>query len=178
MPCQQQFTVLMLLFQEGPQFILLCSTKHMNLHLGTMIRDKDYGTSNTFNKYMLDNVNHKPVHIQHNRHGNGTVQRKLHFHLYYTTSLVAHTCQLHRNKHTHPMLRHAYLFIVTLRNYHGIPNIYHYISFQNLELLFISTTYYCTSNSYNLNIPVLTRVSNNHCFDNAQDDQPISLRSQ
>ena len=61
----------------------------MNLHLGTMIRDREYGTSNTFNKYMLANVNHKLVPIQRKRQGNDTVQRKLHFLSYYTTSSVA-----------------------------------------------------------------------------------------
>ena len=62
----------------------------MNLYLGTMIRDKDYGTHDTFEKYMLHNVNNKLVPIHRDENKTGTVQRKLHFHSYYTTaSLVA-----------------------------------------------------------------------------------------
>ena len=76
----------MLLFQEVPQFVLPCSTKHMNLHLGTMIRGKVYGTNITFDKYMLANVNHKLVPIQRESQGSGIVQRKLHIHSYYTTA--------------------------------------------------------------------------------------------
>ena len=56
MPNQQNFTLLMLLVQERPQFVLPCSTTHMDLHLGTMIRDMEYGTSNTFDKYMGNGI--------------------------------------------------------------------------------------------------------------------------
>ena len=90
MPYYPQFTVLMLLFQEGPHFVLPCSKTHVNLHLGNMIRDMDYGASKTFDKYMMINVNHKLVPIQRQRPGSGKVQRQLNFDSYYiTTSLVA-----------------------------------------------------------------------------------------
>ena len=89
MPNQPQFTQLMLLFQVEPQFVLLCSTTNMNLHLGTMIRDNEYGANNTFDKYMLHNVNHKLALIQREGHVACTVQHKLNLHSYYTTSLAA-----------------------------------------------------------------------------------------
>ena len=75
----------MLIFQKEPHFVLPFSVTHVNLHLGNMIRNMDYGASDTFHKYMKKNVNHKLVPIQHNNTGS-SVQRQLFLSAYYTTS--------------------------------------------------------------------------------------------
>ena len=85
-PNRPHFTQLMLLYQKGPQFVLTGSTTNMNLYLGTMIRNKQYGTHDTFEKYMLNNVNNKLVPIHRDENKTGSVLRKLHFHSYYTTA--------------------------------------------------------------------------------------------
>ena len=46
LPWYHQFTVLMLLFQEEPHFIILSCTTNMNLHLGKMIQNKDLWKKN------------------------------------------------------------------------------------------------------------------------------------
>ena len=51
MPYYNQIIVLMLLIQGVPHVILPGSKTNMNLHLGTMIRTKDYGNQ-SFEKYM------------------------------------------------------------------------------------------------------------------------------
>ena len=61
----------------------------MNLHLGNMIRKKDYKGSSTFEKYMRKNVNHKLVPIQNRPPSNHTIERVLHLKAYYTTGLPA-----------------------------------------------------------------------------------------
>ena len=85
------FTQLMLLYQTGPQFVLTGSTTNMNLYLGTMIRDKDYRIHDTFEKYMLHNVNNKLVPIHRDENKTGSLLRKLHFHSYYTTKIRQET---------------------------------------------------------------------------------------
>ena len=62
-PKNKNFTVLLLLFQSE-HVCLPFSNTNMNLHLGTMIRDKDYKKNGTFDKYMRKNVNQKLVPIQ------------------------------------------------------------------------------------------------------------------
>ena len=89
MPCYKKITVLMLLFQEAPHFVLLFSTTNMNLHLGKMIRNMDHRQSKTFDQYMINNVNHKIVLIEQERTGSSP-QRQLYLKEFYTTAkLVA-----------------------------------------------------------------------------------------
>ena len=84
-PWYNQFTVLMLLFEEAPHIVLLFSTTHMNLHLGKMITNMNYQQSNTFDQYMINNVNHKLVPIQQ-KHMGSSPQRELYLAAYYTTT--------------------------------------------------------------------------------------------
>ena len=58
----------------------------MNLHLGTMIRNKKYRNNITFAKYMKANVNDKLVPVQNNPTGR-KVERELYFKEYYTTGV-------------------------------------------------------------------------------------------
>ena len=44
--------VLLLLYQTEPQVCLLFSNTNVNLHLGNMIKKKNYKTSVTFDKYI------------------------------------------------------------------------------------------------------------------------------
>ena len=74
MPVDEQFTVLMLLYQAEPHLCLPFSNTHMNIHLGNMIRNKNYKASGTFAKYMKNNVNHKLVPIQGGRAEAHTVE--------------------------------------------------------------------------------------------------------
>ena len=85
MPCYKQFTVLMLLFEETPYFILPFSTTNMNLHLGKMIRNMDYRQSKTLHQYVINNENLKLVPIQQGRTGSSP-QRQFHLKEYYTTA--------------------------------------------------------------------------------------------
>ena len=86
LPWYHQFTVLMLLFQDEPHFIILACTTNMNLYLGKMIRNKDLRkTFNTFEEYMQKNVNKKLIPI-HTDCGGTKPQRKLLIHSYYTTA--------------------------------------------------------------------------------------------
>ena len=48
----KHFTVLLLLYQTEPQVCLPFSNTNANLHLGNMVRKKDYKKSVTFKKYM------------------------------------------------------------------------------------------------------------------------------
>ena len=108
MPCYPQFTVLMLLFQKEPHFVLSFSVTHVNLHLGNIIRDMDYGASKSFDKYMKINVNHKLVPIQQQRPGSSKVQRQLLFDSYYTTAKsVARMRYPHKYQNTDPTLMHV-----------------------------------------------------------------------
>ena len=61
----------------------------MNLHLGNMIRKKDYKKSETFEKYMKNNVNHKLVPIQNGPPGTHTLEWQLQLKAYYTTKQLA-----------------------------------------------------------------------------------------
>ena len=88
-PRDENFTVLLLLFQTEPHVCLPFSDTNMNLHLGNMIRKKDYKGSTTFDKYMKCRVNHKLVPIQNKPAGNHTIERVLHLEAYYTTGVVA-----------------------------------------------------------------------------------------
>ena len=58
-PQNENFTVLLLLFQSEPHVCLPFSDTHCNLHLGTMCREKDYRQNGTFDKYMKKKVNHR-----------------------------------------------------------------------------------------------------------------------
>ena len=87
-PGNENFTVLLLLFQSEPHVCLPFSNTSMNLHLGTMIRQKDYKKNGTFDKYMRKNVNHKLVPIQNIPVSNRNIERELHFKAYYTTSVA------------------------------------------------------------------------------------------
>ena len=89
MPVDEQFTVLILLYQAEPHLCLPFSNTHMNIHLGNMIRNKNYKASGTFAKYMKNNVNHKLVPIQGGRPGTSKVERQLQFKSYYTTDQSA-----------------------------------------------------------------------------------------
>lgn len=84
-PNYKQFRVLLLLFQEALHVLLLFSYTHMNLHLGNMIRNMDYGASFSFYECMKKDVNYKLVPIQHERTGSN-VQQQLYLSVYYTTS--------------------------------------------------------------------------------------------
>ena len=88
-PQNENFTVLLLLFQSEPHVCLPFSNTHCNIHLGTMCRDKDYRQNGTFDKYMKKNVNHKLVPIENIPVGNRTIERELHFQAYYTTCVEA-----------------------------------------------------------------------------------------
>ena len=88
-PVDKQFTVLLLLYQTEPHSCLPFSNTNMNLHLGNMIRKKDYKKSVTFKKYMKKNVNHKLVPIQNEPPGKHTIERVLQLKAYYTTGLRA-----------------------------------------------------------------------------------------
>ena len=76
-PQDEQFTVLLLLYQTEPHLCLPFSNTYMNLHLGNMIRKKDYKKSETIEKYMKNNVNHKLVPIQNGPPGKHTIERQL-----------------------------------------------------------------------------------------------------
>ena len=84
-PRNENFTVLLLVFQSE-HVILPFSDTNMNLHLGTMIRHKDYKKHLTFDKYMKVNVNNKLVPVQ-NIPVPRTIERELHFKEYYTTGV-------------------------------------------------------------------------------------------
>ena len=88
-PQNENFTVLLLLFQSEQHVCLPFSNTHSNLHLGKMIRNKDYKTNGTFDKCMKKNVNHKLVPIQNSHPGNHTIERELYFEAYYTTGVTA-----------------------------------------------------------------------------------------
>ena len=75
----------MLLIQGVPHVILPGSKTNMNLHLGTMIRTKDYGNQ-SFEKYMQVNVNEKLVPIPKSKSSTRGPERKLKFISYYTTA--------------------------------------------------------------------------------------------
>ena len=62
-PVDEQFTVLLLLYQTEPHLYPPFSNTNMNLHLGNIIKKKDYKKSETFDKYMKINMNHKLVPI-------------------------------------------------------------------------------------------------------------------
>ena len=81
----ERFTVLLLLYQMELHLCLPFSNTHMNLHLGNMIRKKDYKKSKTFEKYMKNNVNHKLVPIKNRPPGKHTIERQLQLKAYYTT---------------------------------------------------------------------------------------------
>ena len=85
-PRNENFAVLLLLFQ-WEHVCLPFSNTNMNLHLGTMIRHKDYKKNSTFDKYMRKNVNQKLVPIQNIPVNNHNIERELHFKAYYTTSV-------------------------------------------------------------------------------------------
>ena len=87
-PKNENFTVLLLLFQSEPHVCLPFSDTSMNLHLGDMIRKKDYRKNGTFNKYMKVNVNHRLVPIQNIPVSNRTIERELQFKAYYTTGVA------------------------------------------------------------------------------------------
>ena len=87
-PQNENFTVLLLLFQSAPHVCLPFSGQHSNLHIGRMIRDKNYNGNGTFDKYTRKNVNHKLVPIQNCPPDNHTIERELHLEAYYTTSLT------------------------------------------------------------------------------------------
>ena len=89
MPVDEQFTVLLLLYQMESHLCLLFSNTHMNLYLGNMIRNKNYKASGTFAKFMKNNVNHNLVPIQEGRLGAHKVERQLQFKSYYTTKRSA-----------------------------------------------------------------------------------------
>ena len=84
-PRNENFTVLLLVFQSE-HVILPFSNTNMNLHLGTMIRHKEYKKHLTFDKYMKVNVNDKLVPVQNNPTGR-KVERELYFKEYYTTGV-------------------------------------------------------------------------------------------
>ena len=84
-PRNENFTVLLLVFQSE-HVILPFSNTNMNLHLGTMIRNKEYRNNITFAKYMKVNVNNKLVPVQ-NIIVPRKVERELHFKEYYITSV-------------------------------------------------------------------------------------------
>ena len=88
-PKDENFTVLLVLFQSPPHVCLPFSDTHMNLHLGTMCRDKDYKKHGTFTKYMKVNVNHRLVPVQNIPVSGLTILRELHFESYYTTNVAA-----------------------------------------------------------------------------------------
>ena len=88
-PQTENFTVLLLLFQTEPHVCLPFLDTNSNLHLGKMIRNRDYKTNGTFDKYMRKNVDHKLVPIQNKPPGNHTVEQVLHLKAYYITSLPA-----------------------------------------------------------------------------------------
>ena len=79
----------MLLFQEEPYFVHPCLVRHVNLHLGNMIRDMDYKASKTFAKYMKNNVNHKLVPMQGGRPGSSKVKQQFQFDSCYTNKQSA-----------------------------------------------------------------------------------------
>ena len=66
----------MLLFQETPHIVLPFIDTHMNLHLGIMIRNMNYGVLATFHEFMKKNANQKLVPIQGDPRGS-SVQRKI-----------------------------------------------------------------------------------------------------
>ena len=84
-PRNESFTVLLLVFQSE-HVILPFSNTNMNLHLGTMIRNKEYRNNITFATYMKANVNDKLVPVQNNPLSR-KVQRELYFKEYYTTGV-------------------------------------------------------------------------------------------
>ena len=84
-PLYKQFTVLMLLFQKVPHFVLPFSITHMNLHLDNMTRNTDYKKLKTSDQYMKNDVNHKLVPIQQERI-EPSPQRQLYLKGYYTTA--------------------------------------------------------------------------------------------
>ena len=85
-PKNENFTVLLLVFQSE-HVIFPFSDTNMNLHLGTMIRNKDYRKNVTFAKYMKVNVNDKLVPVQ-NSPVPRKIERELHFKEYYISSVV------------------------------------------------------------------------------------------
>ena len=87
-PQNKNFAVLLLLFQSELHVCLPFSDTHCKLYFGTMIRDKDYKTNCTFDRYMKKNVNHKLVPIQNSPPGNHIIERELHFKAYYTTGVT------------------------------------------------------------------------------------------
>ena len=84
LPYYLQFTVLMLLIQDEPHFIIPASTTNIYLHLGKMIQNKDL-CKTSFKEYMQKNVNQKLVPIHTDCDGTKP-QRKLKIHSYYTTA--------------------------------------------------------------------------------------------
>ena len=88
-PRDEHFTVLLLLFQTEPHVCLPFETAKMNLHLGNMIRNKDYKKSVTFDKYMKKNMNHKLVPIQNEPPDKHTIEQVLQLKAYYTTKGLA-----------------------------------------------------------------------------------------
>ena len=88
-PVDEQFTVLLMLYQMEPHLCLPFSSTNMYLHLGNMIRKKDYKKFGTFEKYMKNNVNQKLVPIQNGPPGKHTIERQLQLKSYYTTKGLA-----------------------------------------------------------------------------------------
>ena len=88
-PRDEHFTILLLLYQTEPHVCLPFEKANVNLHLGNMIRNKDYKKSVTFEKYMKSNVNHKLVPIQNGPYGKHTIKRVLQLKAYYTTNASA-----------------------------------------------------------------------------------------
>ena len=76
----------MLLIQGVPHVIIPGSKANLNLHLGTMIRTKDYGKNTSFDKYMQVNVNEKLVPIPKSNSSTRGPERKLKFISYFTTA--------------------------------------------------------------------------------------------
>ena len=88
-PEDEHFSVLLLLYQTEPQVCLLFSNTNVKLHLGNIIKKKNYKLSVTFGKYMKKNVNHKLVPIQNEPPSKHTIKRVLQLKAYYTTRLPA-----------------------------------------------------------------------------------------
>ena len=89
MPYYNQIIVLMLLIQGVPHVIIPGNKANLNLHLGTMIRTKDYGKNTSFEKYMQVNVNEKLVPIPKSNSSTRGPERKLKFISYFTTAYAA-----------------------------------------------------------------------------------------
>lgn len=78
-PKNRTYYMLMLLFQDSLYMLLPFSHTNMNLHLGKLLRNNDYGkfsnTKKAFNNYMKHNVNQKISPIQGNTPSWSSVER-------------------------------------------------------------------------------------------------------